>query len=83
LAASSDAELNEFQSFLAKKYDVTSNDNGTFLVILRTKLPDGSSIFTKPFIIFTQYLPNGPFISPLPTTPMSVEYIKSFNEHFP
>jgi len=85
-AATNNALLDEFFKHLQSKYEATSNDNGTFLGILRTNLPDGSAIFTKPFIIrklFDKYLPDGPFITPLPSVPITSEYIKNIGNPSP
>jgi hypothetical protein len=84
-AATTKDELDSFQKFLSTKYEITSNEKGVFLGILRTELPDGSVLFTKPFILqklFDKYLPNGPTIS-VPSTPMSNDYLKQIGSPSP
>jgi hypothetical protein len=85
-AATDNGLLDNFYEHLKRKYEVTSNDNGTFLGILRTNLPDGSALFTKPFILrklFDKYLPDGPYLIPLPTAPITSEYMKSIGNPSP
>lgn len=83
VAGTSQQKLDDFGLFLSIKYEITSNKNGMFLGILRTTLQDNSVLHTKPFImqkLFDKYMPDGPFM-PIPTTPMSNDYIKTIGEH--
>ena len=77
--------ITEFHEHLEKKYEVTSNEKGVFLGIMRTELADGRTLFTKPFImkkLLETYLPDGSTMS-IPTTPMHptyLEYLKNKNK---
>jgi len=86
VSATNDKELADFEAHLSAKYDITVNENGIFLGIMRTDLQDGSSLFTKPFIIrklFDKYLPEGPLLALIPNVPMTTEYIKNLGQESP
>jgi len=84
--ATSERLLDEFNTHMDKKYEVTSNADGIFLGIQMERHttvgnPEIAYIFRKPHQlqnIFDKYLPEGPTMS-LPRDPMRESYSKCFN----
>ena len=75
-AATSEALIDEFESHLKTRYDITSKQFTSFLGVTITSLEDGSRIFTRSQQlkkIFAKWLPQG--VKGIgPTTPMAKNY---------
>lgn len=78
--ATSKQELDHLGAYLRTKYEVTQNCDGIYLGTRCTEQPDGSQVFTKPFMLqalFDKFLPEGPIRS-LPPHPVSETYLRNF-----
>jgi hypothetical protein len=80
-AGTDDDIIDEFETHMKTKYEITSNTDGVFLGVEITPHGLHHNIFRKPAQlqnIFDKYLPNGPFL-PLPKGPMKISYVKGFD----
>ena len=80
-SASQQSLIDEFGDHLKQKYGITTNTDGMFLGVRIEKQLDGSTVFTKPFMLqtlFDKFLPAGPFLT-IPMDPMSEKYSKDFD----
>jgi hypothetical protein len=71
--------IDEFHRHLQSKYEVTTNVDGVFLGIRRTKMENGDCIFSRPYMlqsIFDRWLPSGLDGHRVPGEPMKASYIK-------